>query len=68
MEDYVSKNVEYRGYFILYANHVIGSFTRGEAYCYAANILDLDTNQYRVISDRVAQQEYIHLPFISATH
>lgn len=67
MDDYHSKT-EYRGYFILYADHVIGSFTRGEAYCYAANILDLDTGEYKVISDSFAQQQYLHLPFVSVTH
>jgi hypothetical protein len=49
-------------YYIVLKDKVIGPFERRAAFEYAANVLNLNVNQYQVFSDRVCQNRYLHLP------
>lgn len=50
-------------YYIILKDKALGPFdTRAGAYQYAGHALKLNAHEYAVKSDRVCQQEYLHLP------
>lgn len=55
-------------YYIVLKDKAIGPFERREAYEYAANVLNLNVNQYQVFSNRVCQNRYLHLPIEKPQH